>query len=170
MSSFIDALFLLRSRWIFLGREKYAVLWWMIGTRGLVVWRVFERILFRSSAVPIYMFHLLLIFLIIFRSKDVSIAIWSRKIWCHGFRSWKGGTWIPQRLCTWWVIVYKAIGIHLGIPSFSPRDSCRKSSQVGPFSRQLWKSLKYSANTAVLRRGASSESCIRRLSLGLRML
>ena len=48
---------------------------WTIGTRGLAVWRVFERIVFRSSAVPIYICHLLLIFLIIFPSKDVSIAI-----------------------------------------------------------------------------------------------
>ena len=63
-------------------------------------------------------------------------------------------------------VVYPVSRRHLGIPSFSPRDSCRKSSQVGPFSRQLWKSLKYSANTAVSRRGASSD----RLSLGLRML
>lgn len=47
---------------------------WTIGTRGLAVWRVFERILFWSSAVPI-LFHFLLIFFMIFRSKDVSIAI-----------------------------------------------------------------------------------------------
>lgn len=48
---------------------------WTIGTRGLAVWRVFEGILFWSSAVPIYMFHFLLILFMIFRSKDVSIAI-----------------------------------------------------------------------------------------------
>ena len=170
MSSFIDALFLLRSRWIFLGQEKYAVLWLDDRNPWFGSLARFWADCVSVICSPNLYLPLLLIFLIIFPSKDVSIAIWSRKIWCHGFRSWKGGTWIPQRLCTRWVVVYKTIGIHLGIPSFSPRDSCRKSSQVGPFSRQLWKSLKYSANTAVSRRGASSDSCIRRLSLGLRML